>query len=861
MPRRELNVAETCCPDCPCKPESQACVARSNIEASVALVIDQPTGAEIKKDEFLAGGRHSHGAMIRAALASLDVDPDDLYICTATNCKPNIKKAAMLKKAMHGCRNRLIDELKCANVEKVLCIGPVGYSALMSNQKVEAITNIRGRWKHAFGMDIMATLPVGFFFAQPDYFRDFAFDVEKFFTTEPTPTPDVTLWRPESIDEVKEAFDFLSEFDHISCDLETTGFSPIDDEILSVGYCAILEDDSAVAVGLDDLMLKYKATWKMIARQLNGKQETVFHNGKFDLQFLKEQLTGLGMKYAPQGFQDTLLLHYGLDERPIGRFKSHGLETVARCRYDAPDYGITMKEFLRQWASAESEERRDELRVQLLTYNALDCYYTDRLYPDLWNEALESDEDLEDYWNEVDWDGETWGILDCYENILLPGAQAFADIEHHGVLIDRDMFEESRTTLERKCKRTMSKLQRMTGIKDFNPGSPKQVEHLLYNSPDDEEFPGLGLPFGLETAADGTVYHTARRGGLQEGPTAAPVIKALAYRFPEHEEVIDLICDYRNYHKNLGTYVNGIINRLHSDGRLRTSFNTAGTSTGRLSSSGPNLQNIPDASHTGIEIRGGFIAPPGFKILEADYKQLEVRIAAWLSDDPVMKDIFIKGRDCHQEIAFSIFKKPKGEISHYMRWLAKNILFGLLYGRGYESVATGPEQEDIARYGGERWSIEQVKEFFENLLAAWEEYAAWQQHQRQLGYQQHGIMMPTGRRRRFDFIPKSDAGYVGRASFNNPVQGVAADFTVAALIKLHARLPEGAHIISTVHDCIIVECPDELVQEVAALMHQIMEKEPLFDLGGVPLQIDLEISDRWGAKEELAHVMIEDEAA
>lgn len=857
-----MNInAQARCRDCPCN--EGAIVSRPDVWSTTAIVIDQPTDADVKADTFFTGRKGSYGAFMRAALESLDVDLDDVYVCTASNCKPNIKKQAMLKKAMNGCRMRLIDELKTAGVERVLCVGPVGYSQLMSLTKVAPITGVRGRWMHAYGMDIMATLPPGFIFAPKgfDYFRDFAYDVEKFFTKEPEPDPDIDLWVPDSVKEMEEAFEYMATLPYLACDLETTGFSPIDDEIICAGFCGT-RDDVTTALVVPYGLIDRKRTWQLIARVLNSEQETVLHNAKFDLQHLLSAIKRHGFKYKPRNVHDTLLLHYLGDERPIGRFKSHGLETLARTRYDAPDYGINVKEFLAMWRDRAAHPDLPELERKLYTYNALDCYYTMRLYPDLWNELIDAEDDLDEYWNQLDWDGPTWGPLDCYENLLIPGMLALAEVEHFGIELDIPMFEQSREDLAKRANKVLKKLQRKTGIKDFNPGSPKQVQELIYNPPDDPEKPGLGLPFGLRTDKDGTVYHTARRGGLKEGPTAAPVIKALAYRFPEHEPIIDMICDYRNITKNAGTYVNGLLNRADSDGRIRSSFNLAGTSTGRLSSSNPNLQNVPDASHTGIEIRGGFVAPPGWKLIEADYKQLEVRIAAWLSGDDVMKEIFQSGRDPHQEIAYSIYKKPKGEVSHYMRWLAKNILFGLLYGRGYESVATGPEQEDIARYGGQRWSIEQVKEFFENLLADWETYAAWQQNQRALGYANHGVMMPTGRRRRFDFIPRQDAGYVGRASFNNPVQGVASDFTLYALIQLHAKFakhfPGQAHLISTVHDSLLAQARTEVAEEVMAMMRETMENDTLFDLD-VPLKVDIEMGDRWGMKEELAHVLIEEE--
>ena len=827
-------MSEACheqCAGCPALDE--AIVTRPIEQADVAIVFDQPSDSAIKRDDFLKGRRGGTAELVRSTLAAAGLDIDDAYVCSAVNCRLNTKKKAMIDRAMNGCRSRLVKELKRAGVKKVLCLGPIGFAALTSLQKTTAITKARGRWHTAYGMSVMATLPPGFILGERNYFPDFAHDVQRFVTTDgPEPHPDLELWEPETLGELEDAFAWLAEHDAISCDIETTGLSPIGDDILAIGFCALDEDGtSATSVIIDEGLCGKKKTWRLIGELLASDVEVVFHNAKFDLQFLKTGLVDRDLAYEPHAIHDTMMLHYLTDERPMGRFGSHSLKNLARINYDAPDYDIKMGQFLEAWRDAKPHDKK-ELRRDLHLYLGLDCYYTARLYPDMWNEALEESE----------------ALLDLYDDILMPGTLALAEIEHRGILLDVEMFETSGAELAIKANELKAKLQRDTGRPDFNPGSPKQVEEVIYQD--------LGLPFGLETDASGKVYHTARRGGLQEGPTAAPVLKGLAYRFPEHKELVDDICEYRNLTKNIGTYVNGLLNRVDVDNRIRCSFNVHGTATGRLSSSNPNLQNIPDASHTGVEIRGGFMAPPGHVLIEADYKQLEVRIAAWLSDDDNMRAVFESGRDPHQEIAFSIYRKPKSEITHYMRWLAKNILFGLLYGRGYESVATGPEQEDIAARGGQRWGIDDVKKFYASLLSEWADFAAWQENQRALGYAQGYVETPTGRRKRFSFIPRNDGGYVGRASFNNPIQGTASDFTFYALIQLHAQLPEGANIISTVHDSIIFEVREDLLDEVVPMIRRIMEEDTLFEID-VPLAVDIDVSKRWGEKDQLAHVVIE----
>jgi uracil-DNA glycosylase family 4 len=763
------------CRDCPA--QAKACVPRTCSTAEIAIVLDHPSEAEAAREYFTAGRRGGQGELLEQAIAAMGYSLDEVYVCSALNCRPQAGKKALMKKAMIACRTRLVQELKMAGVKKVLCVGAVGYSALVSSDKLLAVTKIRGRWKQAYGMNFMATLPPGFVLGDSSYFRDFSRDIEKFFTTEGLAShPDVQLWIPENLTEMQEAMDYLYTAEFVSCDLETEGFSPVTHGILAAGFGILEDDTSATIVILDEALVAKKKTWRQIGKLLNGEQPIVFHNAKFDLQFLKHGLEDRSMKYAPREVHDTMMLNYLRDERPIGKYKSHGLEALSRVRYDAPDYGIDVGQFLKEWAEAPEYDRR-HMRTKLHVYLGLDCYYTARLFPDLWNEAAEECKEptVTSLLTPIDQD--EFDLLDLYETLLMPATLALAEMEYRGITLDMSMYEDTRAKLERKTKRLKTKICKSIDWPDFNPGSPPQVKELIYER--------LEMPFGLHEDKDGKVYHTARRGGLQEGPTAAPVLKSLAFRYPEHKKVIDDICEYRNYTKNIGTYVNGLLSRVDEDGKLRTTFNLNGTSTGRLSSSGPNLQNVPDASHTGIEIRGGFIAEPGRVFVEADYKQLEVRIAAWLADDDAMREVFESGRDPHQEIAFSIYRKPKEEITHYMRWLAKNILFGLLYGRGAESVATGPEQEDIAARGGARWGIEDVKKFFSSLLEEWEDFAAWQQRQRELGYKEGQVTMPTGRKRRFAFIPKHDGGYVGRAAFNNPIQGTASDYTLWALINLH----------------------------------------------------------------------------
>lgn len=833
------EACHTCCKSCPT--ERDAVVTRRVREAEIAIVVDFPTEREAKRDQFLDGGKGSAAQLVLSVLDQIGIDQENVYVCSAVNCRPNPTKQAMLKNAMKACRTRLVQELKEAGVKKVLCMGTLGFSALMSSDKNLPITKVRGRWRQAFGMNVMGTIAPGLVIVEPGFFRDFIVDVEKFFDTdEAMPDPEVDIWIPDTLKEAEEAFRFIEQHDWHSIDLETSGLSPIDDYITAAGFGVITdrETHAGTTVVIPEDMLQKKKTWRWIAKLLNGPQETVLHNGKFDLKFLRTYFEDNELPYKPRNNHDTLLLHYTLDERGGGgesqdgktstnKFKCHGLETLARCRYDAPDYGINMKKFLQEWETA-NEYDRNQMRKRLHVYLGLDCYYTARLFPDLWNDALEEDENL----------------IQVYENLLIPGQLALVDAEYHGVMIDQKLYKETRTKLQRKANRILKRIRKTisdAGFPDeeFNPKSAKQVQQLLYKN--------LKIPEAL-VDEEGNKFYVKRGSAGGEGSSSAHVLRALTHRHPEHKQLLEDIMEYRNITKNIGTYLTGLLDKLDSDGRLRGNFNLHGTETGRLSSSGPNLQNIPDTDHTGINVRGGFVAPEGYKLIEADYSQLEVRIAAELSGDPVMKEVFDSGRDVHSEISQLMYQMPPEEIDSYMRMLGKNILFGLLYGRGAESVALGPEQEQVALKRGEKWSVEEVTEFFDNLLGEWQVYAEWQQQQKLRGYRDGYVQLPSGRRRRFPFISSRDGGSVARASFNTPIQGTASDFTLYAVIQMHRLLPPEAHVILTIHDSIMVECPAELAEDVADQMEHIMMNETLFRTK-VPLKVKTKISERWDWKQ------------
>jgi DNA polymerase-1 len=784
------------CANCPA--ETGAFCEREEGDFKIAIVIDFPTTLEAHRGAFMEGDT---GQLIRAVMRANGIEDHEYYVTSALNCRPTgYKRETVLRTYMEACRQRLIHELIDVGVKKVLCMGPVGYSALMSSPKIVRTVKHRGRWKQAYGMNILLTYNPINVMVDPMFFRDFSYDATKFLTADcREPYPRVDVWMPKTSYELVDAFDMLSEYPHVSADFETTGFSPQDDRPLALGYCAIEEDPTiGHAVVIVQRLLDMPKTWKLIGKQLSSDQPTVWHNAKFDLKFARVNLEMFDVKYDPWNIHDTMMLSYLVDERS-GKYAVHGLENLARFRYDAPDYGVDMGKWLRAVRKITDVKELHAEWKRMCTYCGIDCYYTARLFPDLLAE-------LED---------ESPKLTDVYYDVLVPAVTALADVELHGFRIDTLEMEELREELVEDRDAAQKRLRKVTGNPDFNPSSPKQVHQLLYRD--------LKLP----------PIKSARKGKAVEGPTSAPILRLQKEAHPEHADILDDIIEYRTMVKAIGTYVDGMLEKVDSDERIRTDLLLHGTETGRLSSRGPNMQNVQEVSKHDIDVRGCFKPTSDAWILfEGDYSQLEPRVAAHLSGDPDWTDAFRRGLDLHQTAATRLFGVSADETTVLQRWLAKTAVLGTMYGRGGESVAYGPEMNYVVNeLGGERWTAQQTTGFFKALFDQYPTYKQWVDRQHQIAYREHFIETPFGRRRRFPFIPRNDRGLVARQSVNTPIQSTASDITLSALVRIHERFQElnedygktVAHVILSIHDSILGECRKSVRKTVAAIVREEME--------------------------------------
>lgn len=403
------------------------------------------------------------------------------------------------------------------------------------------------------------------------------------------------------------------------------------------------------------------------------------------------------------------------------------------------------------------------------------------------------------------------GLIELFYQIELPLTEVLAKMEFNGVKIDVRLLQEMSSEFESLLNLSMEKIYKLAG-EEFNINSPQQVGKILFEK--------LKLPGARKTK---TGYSTD-----------LDTLKRLASFHPLPAEILA----YRNLSKLKSTYIDTFPKLINPHtGRLHTSYNQTVTATGRLSSSDPNLQNIPIHSPEGRRIREAFIAEPGWKILSADYSQIELRLLAHLSKDEKLIKSFHDNEDIHTRTAAEIFGVNPSEVTPQMRREAKVINFGIIYGMSAYGLARelGIDQKVakayITDYFKKYWG---VREYLESLLES----------ARKKGY----VITLKNRRRYLPEINSSNQAvrqFAERMAINTPIQGSAADLIKIAMINIQKKIEEQGlktKMIIQIHDELVFELPDEEVEISKKIIKK--EMEGVIDIS-VPLKIDINIGKNW----------------
>jgi len=402
------------------------------------------------------------------------------------------------------------------------------------------------------------------------------------------------------------------------------------------------------------------------------------------------------------------------------------------------------------------------------------------------------------------------GLDRLFRDIEMPLIPVLAEMEAAGVAIDRDALASLDVEFGSEMARLESEIYLDVGH-EFNLGSPKQLEQILFYE--------LNLPKGKRTK---TGYSTD-----------ASVLEELK---PAHP-MIGKLLDWRLYSKLRSTYIEALPALVSDrDGRLHTTFHQAVAATGRLSSSDPNLQNIPIRSDLGRRIRRAFVAgSPDLTLLAADYSQIELRILAHVSGDEHLRDAFARGADIHRETAARVLHKDPADISHDERSMAKMVNFGLAYGMSDFGLSS---RAGISRA--------EAKAFIDNYFATYSGISYYMIHIKELARQQGYVTTLLGRRRSIPELRIPALRSAGeRMAINMPIQGTAADIIKIAMIRLPERLRAAglkARLLLQVHDDLVLEVPREEVDAVVPILRDTMESAMKLD---VPLTVDVKVGDNW----------------
>lgn len=423
----------------------------------------------------------------------------------------------------------------------------------------------------------------------------------------------------------------------------------------------------------------------------------------------------------------------------------------------------------------------------------------------------EEEKKVEEYWRQRELFGKEEKLRRIYEEFDLPLIPVLYKMEKKGILIDRRYFAELKKEFEQGVWKIEQEIYAETGV-NFNINSPQQLAEVLFGK--------------LELPTKGIKKTTK---GFSTGAKELEKLKKL-------HPVIDKLMEYREAAKLLNTYITPLSELADKEDRIHTTFTQNVTATGRLSSLNPNLQNIPVRTEAGRRIRGGFVAPKGRKLISADYAQFELRLAAALSKDEKLIEIFNEGVDIHTKTAAEVFNVPMEMVTKEQRRAAKVINFGVLYGMSAKGLA------DAAGMG-----VTEAKKFIEDYFAIRRpirEYLdATLRQAKEQGFVEtyFGRRRPTPDVKSTNFVVRMAAE---RAAENMPIQGTEADLMKRAMIRVSERLPKGAELILQIHDSLIVECDDGLIVEVKELMREVME-EVAPELM-VKLAVEVEVGQNWG---------------
>jgi DNA polymerase-1 len=580
----------------------------------------------------------------------------------------------------------------------------------------------------------------------------------------------------------------------ISFDVESTSTDQMLAELVGISLAVNGEIGYYIPVGHQSgQQLPLKTVIDAVRPPLtNPNIQKIAHNASYDLVVLQRY----GIDVSPITF-DTMIAEFL--RSPDSRFL--GLKNLARQELD-----VHMTEITELIGSGKKQITMDKVSVeQAAPYAAADAAITYRLV-DVLRPPLEE-----------------LGLVDLFNNLEMPLVPVIAAMERAGVVLDTRYLADLSERLTASLAALEDNIYSSSGYGRFNINSPKQLNDVLFGK--------IGLSVeGLRKTTHGY-------------STDAAVLEGLKGQHP----VIDYLLEYRELSKLKGTYVDALPLLINPNtGRVHTSYNQTGAATGRISSSNPNLQNIPIRTELGREVRRAFIAPGGMKLLSCDYSQIELRILAHVSQDKTLLNAFAEGQDIHAATAAAVNGIALDQVTKDQRSFAKRVNFGLIYGMGAFRLA---RDSDLTLAEAREF----IRTYFERLPGV-EAYMEGSKQQARLG----PVTTLFGRRREFAILrnanqrsAQQEVQAAERVAINMPIQGTAADIMKRAMIDVYNELNRRkltARMILQVHDELVLELPDAEVAEARDLVVSTMEAAYQLD---APLVANAQVGQNWSEMQSI----------
>jgi len=593
-----------------------------------------------------------------------------------------------------------------------------------------------------------------------------------------------------------------SKHDFFGIDSETTALYPRNGHFLGIS----LSWDFDTGCYIDAEYIDDEVEVKL--QELFDKKKAVFHNAKFDIAFFEYHLN-----VKIKRFEDTMLMHYTIDETP----GTHGLKVLAMKYTEYGDYEKPMYDWIEQYRKKHNI-LKDDFKWEWIPfdimkpYACIDACVTFILYSKMLK-ALE---------------GGNQNLLRVYRTILLPACSFLIDMQDNGVPFSLERLKKSQDLMADEIHQAVEVLSANEAVKkfeaeqgkEFNPNSVIQLRKLLFDY--------LKLePVGIKTEKG-------------ENSTNAEVLEKLA----EQHEIPKLILDIRQKSKIKNTYLDKIIPQLDRDGRLRTNFNLHVATSGRLTSSGKlNMQQLPRDKPI---VKGCIVARPGYVISAMDLVTAEVYVAAVLSDDLELQQVFRSGGNFHSTIAHKVFRLdcPIEEVAiKYPTWrqAAKAVTFGIMYGAGPTKISY-----QVTKDGG-NLTVLQAKRVIKDYFSTFWKLEEWIEARRTEIARNGRIYSHFGRRRRLDEV-KSDnkavQSHAIRSGLNFLVQSVASDINLLGAIEAHQTLKQknlDAKIFALVHDSVLAEVREDSIEEYSAILKEAIQKDRGVSIPGCPIGCEFQV--------------------